>query len=163
MPLSELILPEFDHEMGNTRKALERVPDDRFAFKPHEKSMSLEQLVGHLSYLPNWGVETFRTDAFDLAAPVQRRPVKTRQDALEVFDGYVAAARAAIAAAGDDVMMQPWSLRNGENTIFTMPRYSVLRNFVMNHIIHHRAQLGMYFRLTGVPVPGFYGPSGDEQ
>ncbi len=163
MPLSAALLPEFDHEMANTRRTLERVPENRFDWRPHQKSMTMGRLSGHLAELPFWGVMTLQRDFIDLAHPEGQALVATsRAQALEAFDKNVGASRAAIAAASDEQLMKPWTLRMGEKVIFTLPRIAVLRAMVMNHMIHHRAQLGVYLRLNDVPVPSIYGPSADE-
>ena len=166
MGLSKALLPEFDYEMANTRKTLERIPEDRLDWKPHEKSMSLGHLATHLATLPSWAVHTISRSSLDLApggvpaaSPVQ---VKSQSDALERFDKNVAEARASIAGAEDAQLLEPWSLLNNGKPIITLPRIAVLRSFVMNHNIHHRAQLGVYLRLNDVPVPSIYGPSADE-
>jgi uncharacterized damage-inducible protein DinB len=166
MSLGESMLPEFDHEMANTRKTLERVPDDKFAWKPHEKSFPMGHLASHLANLPGWTNVTIDMEEFDMSPP-GGEPAKTpechtRQELLDTFDGNVAKARAALAGITDDRMFRNWSLLAGGNKIFSMPRIAVLRSFVMNHIIHHRAQLGVYLRLNDIPVPSIYGPSADE-
>jgi len=166
MPMNQSVLPEFDQEMAGTRKVLERVPEDRLDFKPHAKSWSMRQLATHVAQIPGWGTETFTKDSIDIAPPGEppyKAPeVSTRQDLLDLFDKGSAAARAAIAATSDEAFFQPWSLLSGGKTVFTMPRAAILRSFVMNHLIHHRAQLCIYLRLNDVPVPGMYGPSADE-
>lgn len=166
MTLSESLLPEFDHEMANTRKSLERVPEAKFDWKPHQKSGTLGWLASHLAVLPSWATITIEQDSLDIAppgGPPYEMPVATsRQTALEMFDTNVAAARAAIAGASDEHLLKAWSLLSGGNTVFTLPRIAVLRSFIMNHNIHHRAQLGVYLRLNDVPVPAIYGPSADE-
>ena len=166
MTISESLLPEFDNEMANTRKSLERVPEGNFAWKPHEKSMTLGRLAQHVAEIPGWTKFTIDQDSLDIAPPgappYQPAEVKSRQQLLEVFDKNVAAARAAIAGAKDDHLMRDWSLLSGGHTVFRMPRIAVLRRMVMNHLIHHRAQLGVYLRLNNVPVPALYGPSADE-
>jgi uncharacterized damage-inducible protein DinB len=166
MSVSESLLPEFDHEVANTRKTIERIPDDKLAWKPHEKSYTMGALVTHLATIPSWAQPTMEQDALDLAPPgappYQVDPVKSRQEALERFDQNVAAARAAISGASDDLFFKPWTLLAGGQTIFTMSKMAVLRGFIMNHMIHHRAQLGIYLRLNDVPVPSIYGPSADE-
>lgn len=166
MPISQTILPEFDHEMANTRKTLERVPDDKFSWKPHEKSMTLGGLATHLSQIPSWTKETFARTELDIAPPGEPPPLmeekKSRAEVLEAFDQNVAAARAALEAATDEQWQGQWSLLMGGKTIFTLPRAAVMRGFVMSHMIHHRAQLGVYLRLLDVPVPSIYGPSADE-
>jgi uncharacterized damage-inducible protein DinB len=166
MGLNKALLPEFDHEMANTRKTLERVPEDKFGWKPHEKSMLMGDLATHLSNLPSWVVLGINSDSFDMAPP-GAPPFKLPQansvkEVLEMFDKNVAEAREAITNASDELLFKPWSLLSGGKTIFTMPKIAVLRSFVMNHTIHHRAQLGVYLRLNDVPVPSIYGPSADE-
>ena len=166
MPISQMILPEFDHEMANTRKTLERVPDDKFAWKPHDKSMSLGALATHLSNIPSWTKNTFEADELNLAPAGQEPPrleeARSTAELLQSFDKHVAAARAALESSADESWQGKWSLRLGDKTIFTLPRAAVMRGFVMNHMIHHRAQLGVYLRLLDVPVPSIYGPSADE-
>ncbi|MBV9209285.1 MAG: DinB family protein [Acidobacteria bacterium] len=166
MALSKALLPEFDHEMANTRKTLERVPDDKFDWKPHEKSMTLGNLATHLSNLPMWSVYAIKQTSIDLAPvgepPLKVEPATSRQEVLERFDESVKAAREAIEGASDKELFVEWSLLSGGQTILILPRVAVLRSFVMNHTIHHRAQLGLYLRLNDVPVPSIYGPSADE-
>jgi uncharacterized damage-inducible protein DinB len=166
MSISQSILPEFDQEMANTRKTLERVPDDKLGWKPHPKSFSMGALAQHLAQLVGWAKETMTLDSFDVAPPgappYQPPAIKSRQDILDTFDRGLAAARAAIAGASDEQMEKPWSLLNGGKPMFTMPRIAVLRSMLMNHCIHHRAQLGVYLRLNDIPVPSIYGPSADE-
>jgi uncharacterized damage-inducible protein DinB len=167
MPMSQVLLPEFDHEMANTRKALERVPDDKFGWKPHEKSMTLGRLATHVAELTGWIPTTLETESLDFAPPgappFQPKIAASQAELLATFDKNVAAARAAIGGAGDAQWMVPWTLLNGGQTIFSLPRIAVLRGMVMNHIIHHRGQLAVYLRLNDVPVPALYGPSADEQ
>lgn len=166
MTIAERLMPEFDREMAVTRTALERVPEDRMSWRPHEKSYTMGSLATHIANLANWAVMTIEEDTFDMSpggAEVRRTEAASSvSEVLETFDSNVAAARAAIAAAGDEVMMAPWSLLADRETVFTMPRIAVLRNWVMNHTIHHRAQLCLYLRLNDVPVPAIYGPSADE-
>ncbi len=165
MGLSESLLPEFDHEMANTRKTLERVPDGKFAWKPHDKSSSLGGLATHLANLPSWGSLAVSSDSFDLAPggkPQAVMPCNSQQQVLETFDKNVAATRVAIAGASDQDLFKPWTLLSNGKTILSMPKIAVLRSFVMNHMIHHRAQLGVYLRLNDIPVPSIYGPSADE-
>ena len=165
MAISKALLPEFDNEMKNTRKTLERVPDAKFAWKPHEKSFPMGALAGHLANLPSWGSLTLSSDSFDVAP--EGKQMKTPEfnstrEVLEKFDENVAATRTAIEAATDDELFKPWTLQSNGNPIMTMPKIGVLRNFVLNHTIHHRAQLGVYLRLNDIPVPSIYGPSADE-
>ena len=166
MGLSESLLPEFDHEMATTRKTLERVPYDRFDWKPHEKSMAMGGLATHLSNIPTWAVYTIDQESLDLAPEGKPLPhaelAKSQADLLATFDANTVKARAAIAGASDQTLFAPWTLMSNGNTILTMPKIAVLRSFVMNHLIHHRAQLGVYLRLNDLPVPSIYGPSADE-
>lgn len=166
MALRDALLPEFDHEMANTRKTLERVPEERFDWKPHAKSMAMGGLATHLSNLPTWTNYTIGEDSLDLAPEGKPLPpaaqVKSQIELLEIFDSNVAKARAAIVAASDEELFKPWTLLHNGKQILTMPKIAVLRGFVMNHTIHHRAQLGVYLRLNDIPVPSIYGPSADE-
>ncbi len=166
MALSEALLPEFDQEMANTRITLARVPEDKLGWKPHEKSGTMGWLATHLANLPSWVAFTVGQDSLDVRPPGSSGlgipPAKSQKEILEMFDQNVATARAVIAAASDAQLMQPWTLLSGGKPVFTMPKIAVLRSFIMNHSIHHRAQLGVYLRLTGIPVPAMYGPSADE-
>lgn len=156
-------LPEFDVEMANTRRVLERVPAERFDFKPHDKSYSLRDLSSHLANVPSWTAVTLATEELDLGQDWEPFDPTTTADVLAHFDRHAAEARAALERATAEQLAVPWTLRMGEQVIFTMPRRAVLRSFVLNHMIHHRAQLTVYLRLLDVPVPGVYGPSADEQ
>lgn len=166
MGLSQSLLPEFDHEMANTRKTLERVPSDKFDWKPHAKSMAMGGLATHLGNIPTWVNYTIGQDSLDLAPEGQPLPAtelaKSEAELLSTFDENVAKARAAIDGASDEELFQPWTLLSNGSQILTLPKIAVLRSFVMNHLIHHRAQLGVYLRLNDIPVPSIYGPSADE-
>ncbi len=166
MSIAEMLLPEFDEEMTSTRKLLERLPEKISAWKPHEKSMAFDRLACHVAELPGWAVEAINRDVFDITPPPDFNPenflAHTRQDALDRFDRAVKNARAAIAAASDAHLGKNWSLTRGGQTLLTMPRAMVIRRMMMNHLIHHRAQLGVYLRLNNIAIPGMYGPSGDE-
>lgn len=166
MPLSAALLPEFDQEMTSTRKTLERVPENKFGWKPHEKSGAMGWLAAHIANLPGWLVMTMKQDSLDLApGGVQVQPPpppKSSQELLATFDKNVKEARAALAAASDAELMKPWSLLNNGTVMMTLPKAAVVRSFIMNHLIHHRAQLGVYLRLNNIAVPAIYGPSADE-
>jgi uncharacterized damage-inducible protein DinB len=166
MTISELLLPEFDQEMANTRKLLERYPEGKADWKPHEKSMPLGRLAGHIAELPTWAANTIQQESLELnqdSPAVRNRFIAgSREELLERFDKNVAEARAAIAGATDEGLAKIWTLRFGGQTVLSMPRRSVLRSVVMNHLIHHRAQLGVYLRLNSIAIPGLYGPSADE-
>ncbi len=165
MAISEALLPEFDHEMANARRTLERVPDDKFDWKPHEKSFPMGGLAAHLANLPSSASLTISQDSLDQAPggePLRQTPLNSQAEVLETFDKNVSAGRAAIAGASDEHLFKPWTLLSNGKTILSMPCVAVLRSFVMNHLIHHRAQLGVYLRLNDIPVPSIYGPSADD-
>jgi uncharacterized damage-inducible protein DinB len=162
MSIAESLLPEFDHEMANTRKVLERVPYDNPSWKPHEKSTTIAGLAYHVASVAGWAKETFTQDALDMTNFKPPTPAANQAELLAHFDKNAAAGRAALASTDDARMMTNWSLMGNGHTYFTMPKIAVYRSFVMNHIIHHRAQLIVYLRMNNVPVPGLYGPSADD-
>jgi uncharacterized damage-inducible protein DinB len=166
MSISQSLLPEFDHEMANTRKVLERIPENKLDWKAHAKSNPIGWVGMHLADIPGWTTMTLTKDALDIAppgaAPYRTPKPESVKAILEHFDKNVAAGRAALVAASDEELFKPWSLLSGGATLFTMPRIAVLRSFVLNHLIHHRAHLCVYLRLNDVPVPGLYGPSADD-
>jgi uncharacterized damage-inducible protein DinB len=166
MKITDALLPEFDQEMANTRRTLERVPDDKLTWKPHPKSWTMGSLATHISNMTGWMTDTITKDSFDIAPagapPYKEEPVASQKELLERFDKNVTAARAALAGSSDEHLLQSWSLLATGKTLFTMPRIACIRSFVMNHVIHHRAQLGVYLRLNDIPVPAIYGPSADE-
>jgi uncharacterized damage-inducible protein DinB len=163
MAIRDTLLPEFDQEMANTRKMLERAPEDRFDYQPHSKSWKLDRLAGHIADLPSWVAHTMHTELLELE-PGMFAPFvpSSRAELLSFFDKHVREARATIAKATDEELNKSWTMKWEGKTVMTMPRASVLRTVVMNHLIHHRAQLGVYLRLCDVAVPGMYGPSADE-
>jgi len=162
MPVVDALIPEFDHEMVTTRKLLERVPEDKFGWKPHAKSMALGQLATHVANIVWWGEVTLDKPEFDAGGQPQDAPAASRAELLAKFDKNVAATRRSLAGKSDGELMAPWSLKNGKQTFFTMPKAIVWRSFVMNHLVHHRAQLSVYLRMNDVPLPAMYGPSADE-
>jgi uncharacterized damage-inducible protein DinB len=165
MSIAQALLPEYDHESAVTRTLLERVPEDRVDWRPHPKSMSLGQLAAHLAAIPGWAVLALREPEFDLAppgAPPHVRPAwESLAATLRTFDDKTTRGRAALAAATDLELQQPWTLKKGGEVLFIMPRGHVLRTMVLSHGIHHRAQLGVYLRMLDVPVPAMYGPTAD--
>jgi len=166
MAIKDSLLPEYDHELATTRRVLERVPEAEFGWKPHEKSMTLGQLAGHVANIPFWCSATMNAPFYDVAAGDKeaRLDAPTSRDTLlKEFDAKVAAARASLADATDAQMTAPWSLKHGDHEIFSMPRVAAIRSFVMNHLIHHRGQLTVYLRMKNVPIPPIYGPTADEQ
>jgi len=163
MSLVDHLLPEFDHEMATTRKLLERVPDDRLSWKPHAKSYSLGQLAQHVANLPFWGQLTLEQSELDLEAYPTPAELGSRAAILELFENKVAGTRKALLGKSDGELMAPWSLKRGDQTMFTMPKATVWRTFMMNHLVHHRGQLSVYLRQQDVPLPSMYGPSADER
>ena len=160
--IAQMMLPEFDQEMQSTRKILAVVPDDKLDYQPHPKSMTLGRLAGHVAELPTWAKHTLEVELLQLE-PGQKPYIATsRQDLLDTFDKNVAEARALISKASDEDFAKTWTLRFGDRQIMSMPRTAVIRTVVMNHMIHHRAQLGVFLRLLDVEIPGMYGPSADE-
>lgn len=165
MAMTTALLPEFDNEMKTTRSLLERVPDAKAAFKPHEKSMSMGALALHIPGLLSWIpiiVNERELDVTGKAAAALHASLKAFPGALAAFDANVGTGRAAIAAASDEALLVPWTLKAGDHVLFTMPRIAVLRTMVMNHIIHHRGQLSVYLRLNDIPLPDIYGPTADS-
>ncbi len=166
MTIAQALLPEFDHEMANTRKTLERIPDDKLDWRPHEKSFDMRAMLTHMANMPKWSVMTINESSFDMEPegeePIKEEPVETVEGALEMFDANVAAAREAIANASDETLMASWSLLKAGDEVLTFPKVAVLRSFIMNHMIHHRGQLTVYLRLNDLPLPALYGPSADE-
>lgn len=164
MPMIDSLLAELDNEAAITRRVLERVPDEKLSWKPHEKSMTLGRIAGHLAELPRWGGTILRDDLYDLAAHdgEQGAVAGGREDALASFDESVAAFKEGAAGVADEKLFQNWQLRRGETVVVDLPRIAAVRGFVLNHMIHHRGQLSVYLRLLDVPVPSIYGPSADE-
>src|SRR5947209_10210318 len=166
MNYGETILPEFDREIANTRKVLERVPDDKLDWQAHATSHTIGWNANHLAEMLGWVEGMLTAPAWDFAPvggePYQSPKLASRQEILDLFDRNAAAARKAIAAEKGDRLAQPWSLLKAGTPLFTMPRTTWMRSFVLNHLIHHRAILCVYLRLNNIAVPGMYDPSGDE-
>ncbi len=166
MTIAESLLPEFDQEMGNTRKVIARVPNGKTDWRPHPKSMQLGYLAVHLSMLPNWVNMILEKDELDIGLMMKsgwKMPDFESADAsVAVFDDIIMKARSALATASDAELMKPWSLKNNGVVVFTLPKIATLRSMVFNHVIHHRGQMTVYLRLNDVPLPGLYGPTADE-
>jgi uncharacterized damage-inducible protein DinB len=165
MSISASMLPELEQELAATRKCLERLPVAQFGWQPHEKSRSLGALATHLAYIVGWGATTCTQDSLDFMLGGQsyrEQPAATTADLLARFDENAVAFKTALAAVSDERMMATWSLRGNGQVMFSMPRVATLRGMIFNHLAHHRGQLVVYMRLTGVAVPSIYGPSADE-
>ena len=162
MAIKDALLPEFDHEMATSRKVIERVPEDKFGYKPHDKSMTMGRLASHIAEMSDWATNGITQDKLDIAGGYKPFEAKSSAELLAAFDKSVAGARSAIAGASDETFMKNWSLTSGDKTLMSMPKIAVVRTFVLNHVIHHRGQLSVYLRLNNVPVPSIYGPSADE-
>lgn len=166
MTTAELLLQDYDMEIAMTRRTLERIPDDNPDFKPHEKSMALGKLAMHVATLPVFGKTVLSTQGMDIASPDMKWPdmtFRTRDITLATFDAAANDTRATLASASDADLAMPWKLSFGERVLSNSPRSLAYRHMFCNHLIHHRAQLGVYLRLNNIPVPGVYGPSADEQ
>ncbi len=164
MPISELLLPEFDAEMKTTRTMLERVPEDKKEFAPHPKSMRLDQLAPHVAELAGFGVTVLTTPELDFATSTRTRvPFESAAQLVKVFDEGAAKVRAALKNTPDEAWTQNWKLSFGGKPIFDGPRFLAYRQMFLNHLVHHRAQLGVYLRLNDKPLPSTYGPSADDR
>ena len=154
---------DVERELAATRRVLERVPEEHFAWKPHEKSMTLQQLAGHVATMPIWCVLTLEQDGLNFTSPPHiPRDFSGREALLKTFDEHAAKFRQALAKLEDAGLQQTWTLQNGEQVVYTQSRAYVLRVWSVNHMIHHRGQLCLYLRLLGVPVPAVYFNSADE-
>jgi uncharacterized damage-inducible protein DinB len=154
---------EMEQEAAVTRKCLERVPADKFDWKPHPKSMEMGRLAVHVAEMFGWTAAAVLHPELDFAK-MDYKPLEpaTTDELLAFFDKTVGEALQILGTASDDIFVQDWTLRNGETVYFTMPKIAVMRSMVMNHIVHHRGQLSVYLRLNDIPVPAIYGPSADE-
>ena len=157
-----MLLPEFDAEVANTRRMFAAIPDDKLDFQPHEKSYTLLKLAAHVANLPSWISLTLTTDELDLAKGFEQPDPKSMADIGALLDEAVTAGRPVLEGATEETLMSDWTLRTGDDVHFQMPKGAVLRSFVFNHLVHHRAQICVYLRLLDLPVPGMYGPSADE-
>lgn len=163
MAVNDGLMGELDYEVISTRKVLERIPADKFDWKPHEKSMTMGNLANHLADMFSWYKITLEQDELDFAAGYEQPKAETAEQLTAILDKNFAEAKESLQKAAPESFSQPWTLRSGEHVIFTLPKMATLRTFVVNHIVHHRAQLALYLRLNDIAVPSMYGPSADEQ
>ena len=163
MAISDLLLPEFDEEMKKTRITLERIPADKPDFSPHPKSMPLKSLAPHVAQLAEFGLTVLATPGLDFSkGSFKPVPLESAAQLVRVFDEGAAKARAALAALPDSAWSEDWKLSFQGHTVFQGRRFLAYRQMYLNHLVHHRAQLGVYLRLNGIPVPATYGPSADD-
>jgi uncharacterized damage-inducible protein DinB len=158
----DLLYSDFDAEHAATRRLLERFPDAKHDWRPHEHSRTLAELATHITDIPNRAVAVLTTDYMEPGARKPLPPLTTAAALLAAHDANVAAQKAALASADLSTLSKEWTIRRGEQVIMRGPRYRFLRTVMMSHLVHHRAQLGVYYRMLGVPVPGMYGPSADD-
>ena len=161
MSIGLSLLPEFEQEMAGTRRVLERVPSDKGQWKPHHKSFTLGHLAQLVSWMPGWIANALRESSLDLAK-AGGYSFESTETLLHGFDANVQAARDALRSTPDAEWTKAWELKRGDLVLWSAPRTVIVRNHI-NHLIHHRAQLGVYLRLNDLPVPSLYGPSADER
>ncbi len=161
--IASALIAEMEQEAKVARTCLERIPADKFDWKPHEKSMTFGKLAVHIAEMFNWTAVTLQQPELDFSK-FDYKPVEpaTTEELVEYLDKSVAEAIDVLRNTTDDVFMENWTMRNGETVYFTLPKVAVMRSFVMNHIVHHRGQLSVYLRLNDIAVPSIYGPSADE-
>ncbi len=161
---AQLVLADLDHEVASTRKVLSQVPLDQLDYRPHGKSGPLGKLARHLTDVVQLGILVVNANEIDYHAPRPPEPElpSTREGFVAEFDESIAALKAALAATTDAHLSEQWVMRGGETVWMKMPRLSWLRVMILNHLVHHRAQLTLYYRMLDLPMPGMYGPSADE-
>jgi uncharacterized damage-inducible protein DinB len=162
MAIRDSFLGEFEHELANTRKTLERVTDELWGWKPHPKSFSMGSLATHTANMYNWLAVTLNTDGLDLKPEEREPPCASRAEMLAKLDKGAAEARQALAAASDEALMATWTLSVSGKPVFSMPRAAVVRGMILNHIVHHRGQMTVYLRMNDIAVPALFGPTADE-
>lgn len=162
MTIAELYLPEFDQEIARSRKMLALVPDDKLDFAPHAKSMKLGRLASHVAEIPGWLTTAVTTEMFEPTPDMKALDAPSRDEILKEFDTRAATARELLARATDEELAVVWTFKWNGHVVFALPRRDVIRSMVLSHMVHHRAQLGVYLRLLDIPLPGTYGPSADE-
>ena len=163
MSIAEAMIGEFTHESVGTRKMLERIPEDRLAWKPHEKSMTIGRLAGHLAEIPEWAATVVNDEVFDMvAAGYEPKDFSSKKDILDYFDKNVEAFKEVLSGQSDEHLFTHWKLKQGDHVAVDMARAACLRSFILSHTIHHRGQLCVYLRENDIPLPALYGPSADE-
>jgi len=162
--VTQLIVGDATYELVTTRRILERLPEEHMSWKPHEKSMTLGELATHLINLLNWQIAILQYSEFDLSTvPLRRKPLEKQSAVLEEFGANFGKLKNLLAKCDEKALGEEWTLRHGDQIIRREPRAIAFRTFGLNHMVHHRAQLGLYLRLLDISVPGIYGPSADEE
>jgi len=158
-------LAALDQIVAGSRSVLEAVPDDHLNWRPHDRSWTLGELATHLANLPNWTMATLSVSEFDInpegGGPPPMQPIRSAAELVATLDEGAAAARVAIESCSEDDLAAPWTMLVAGEPRFTLPKGVVVRTFIMDHMIHHRAQLGVYLRMLDVPVPQLFGPTAD--
>jgi uncharacterized damage-inducible protein DinB len=162
MELIPIFEQELEQEAETTRKFLKLIPDDKFDWKPHEKSMSLKELTVHIAEIPGWIESALARDVLDFANGYEPTPVENTDDLLELLNASVEKSKKALDEADEEDLLPDWTMKNGDQVLMVMPKHEVIRHS-LSQLTHHRAQLGVYLRLLDIPIPGSYGPSADEQ
>jgi uncharacterized damage-inducible protein DinB len=161
-PVLDMLYSDFEAEHAATRRLLERFPDSRHDWRPHEHSRTLAELATHVADIPTRAVSILTTSEMEAGARKPLAPLTTAAELLAAHDANVAAQKAALTNADPAALSSEWRVRRGDQIVIRGPRYRLLRTLMMSHLVHHRAQLGVYYRLLDVPVPGMYGPSADD-
>ncbi|MEQ6353173.1 DinB family protein [Lysinibacillus sp. M3] len=162
--VKQLIVGDTTNELATTRRILERLSEEHMSWKPHEKSMTLGELATHLINVLNWQIAILQYSEFDLSTvPLRRKPLEKQSDVLDEFDANIGKLKNLLAKCDEKTLGEEWTLRHGDHIIRSEPRAIAFRIFGLNHMVHHRAQLGVYLRLLDISVPGIYGPSADEE
>lgn len=159
---TELLFADFPLEHASTRRVLQRYPDGKGDWRPHEKSRNIGALATHVADILNRGTAVLETDSMDIVGRQPMQPFDTAADLVAYFDASLEKFNTALSAADLDSLARPWTIRRGDTVLLQQPRRVMLRTLMMSHLVHHRAQLGVYYRLLGIAVPGVYGPSADE-
>ncbi len=164
MPKKDALMAELRNEAKSTRKMLERIPQDRLVWNPHEKSMTIGRLAAHIAEIPVWVNRCMEAKVFDFASvPLVRKTYKDLAELLDVFENKQDAAVTSLQNASDETLAEQFTIQRGDQVVYQMPRQVLIRNFALNHLVHHRGQLSVYLRLLDIAVPGVYGPSADEK